>query len=88
MNTEFRASFVKDLKNVKNKDVRRRIKETIEEIEHVESLQELTGVKKLKGLSDYYRIRVGKYRIGIVLQGDAVVFVRCLDRKEVYRYFP
>ena len=88
MKTQFRASFAKDLKNAKNKDVRRHIKDTIEQIERAQNLQELAGVKKLKGANDYYRIRVGEYRIGIVLEGDIVVFVRCLDRKEIYRYFP
>jgi mRNA interferase RelE/StbE len=86
--TEFRASFAKDLKNIKNKDVLRHIKDTIEQVERAQSLQDLTGVKKLKGVGDYYRIRVGEYRIGLILNGGAAVFVRCLDRKEVYRYFP
>jgi mRNA interferase RelE/StbE len=64
------------------------IKDTIEQIERAQSLQDLTGVKKLKGVGDYYRIRVGEYRIGIILRGETAVFVRCLDGKEVYRYFP
>lgn len=88
MKTEFRGSFAKDLKNIKNKDVRQHIKDTIERVERSRSLQDLTGVKKLKGAGDYYRIRVGEYRVGIIFKGDTVVFVRCLDRKEIYRYFP
>lgn len=73
---------------MRNKDVRRHIRDTIDEIGRAQSLQELTGVKKLKGSGDYYRIRVGEYRIGVILAGDSVVFVRCLDRKDIYRYFP
>lgn len=33
MNVEFRASFAKDLKNISNKDILKRVREAIEEIE-------------------------------------------------------
>ena len=88
MKTEFRASFAKDLRSIKNKDARRHIKDAIEQSERAQSLQGITGVKKLKGVGDYYRMGVGEYRIGIILKGDTVVFVRCLDRKDIYRHFP
>jgi mRNA interferase RelE/StbE len=88
VNVEFRASFAKDLKNISNKDLLKRVRETIEKIELAHSLQDISGLKKLKGASKYFRIRVGEYRIGLMLKGDTFVFVRCLDRKEIYRYFP
>ena len=88
MKTEFKASFAKDLKNVQSKDVRRHVKDAIEEIERAQGIRNVAGVKKLRGAGDYYRVRVGEHRIGIILRGDTVVFVRCLDRKEIYRYFP
>lgn len=88
MNVEFRASFAKDLKNISKKDVLKRVREAIEEIELAHNVQGISGLKKLKSASKYYRIRVGEYRIGLILRGDTFVFVRCLDRKEIYRYFP
>jgi mRNA interferase RelE/StbE len=36
----------------------------------------------------FYRVRIGDYRIGLELAGDELIFVRCLHRKEIYRYFP
>ena len=33
-------------------------------------------------------VGVGSYRIGVVLEGSEVEFVRCLDRRDIYRYFP
>jgi len=86
--SQFRASFAKDLRSVKSKDILSRIKEALEEIEKAESLQKITNIKKLKGGSNYYRIRVGEYRIGMIIEGDEITFVRCLNRKEIYRYFP
>jgi mRNA interferase RelE/StbE len=45
-------------------------------------------LRKLSGADDYYRIRVGEYRLGVVIQGDKVEFVRCLHRRDLYRFFP
>ena len=45
-------------------------------------------LKKISGTTDFYRIRVGDYRIGIVAGDDEAEFVRCLPRRDLYRYFP
>ncbi len=88
MKVEFRASFAKDLRQIKDKDLLRRVKDVIERVEQAERLQDIGQFKKLKGGEDYYRIRVGQYRIGLTVTGEVVTFVRCLSRKEIYRYFP
>ena len=88
MNVAFRRSFVRDLRRVRDNNLRERVKETIEAIEGVETLREMSNVKKLRGGEGYYRIRIGDYRLGLVLEGDTVVFVRFLHRKDIYRYFP
>jgi mRNA interferase RelE/StbE len=51
-------------------------------------LEELNNIKKLKAKGDYYRIRVGDYRIGLTANEEVITFVRVLHRKEIYRYFP
>ena len=88
MNVQFRASFSKDLRSIKNKNLLDRIRETIEYIEKAQKLPDIANLKKLKGGSIYYRIRVGEYRIGLTIENDTVAFVRFLNRKEIYRYFP
>jgi len=85
---QFRASFAKDLRSIKNKDLLNRIKETIEQVEKALTPQDITNLKKLRGGINYYRLRVGEYRIGLTIKSDTVTFVRCLNRKEIYRYFP
>ncbi len=40
----------------------------------------------MSGTANFYRIRVGEYRIGIVVEGDRVDFVRCLPRRDLYRF--
>ncbi len=88
MKVEFRDSFAKDLKAVKEKGLLGRVREVIESVEKAGSLAELSNLKKLKGGANYFRVRVGDYRIGIALESDTIVFVRLLNRKDIYKYFP
>lgn len=73
---------------MRDKALRERIKETIERVEEAQTLQEIGNIKKLRGGERYYRVRIGDYRLGLALEGDTVIFVRFLHRKDVYRYFP
>jgi len=79
LKVEFKRSFVKDLE---------RVRQAIERVEEAQTLQEIGNVRKLRDGEQYYRIRIGDYRLGLVLEGDRVIFVRFLHRKDVYRYFP
>ena len=90
MRTAFYKSFERDLKNLKkNRRVLGRIQDAIEEVEEADDLRELPSLKKLSGGGgDYYRIRIGDYRIGVALEGETVAFVRCLRNGDIYRYFP
>ena len=88
MKLEFKASFVRDLKKVKDRELKVRIQKVIEAVEQAHSLQEIENIKKLKGNDRYYRLRIGDYRIGLSVEKDSVTFVRFLHRKDVYRYFP
>ena len=88
MSVEFRASFVKDLRHIKDQGLLSRIKQTIELVEKAQGPQDMASLKKLKGGNNYYRIRVGDYRLGLIIEGDSATFVRCLNRKEIYRFFP
>lgn len=65
----------------------RQIQERIRD--HIESLAENPrppGVKKLKGYREYWRIRVGDYRVIYTIQDDRllVCVIRIGHRREVY----
>lgn len=85
MNLRFERSFARDLKMVRDSTLLKRVKRIIEQVEACADLHELPQIKPLEGASDTYRIRVGDYRLGLVLEGDCVVFVRFLHRKDIYR---
>lgn len=88
MQVFFERSFARDLKKIRNRRILKEIGEVISLAEQAESLSELTNLKKLEGYTTYYRIRVGDYRIGLEIVEDTIIFVRVLNRKEIYRYFP
>ncbi len=88
MNTVFSESFDRDLKKLKNPKLRERVARIIESVEKAQILSEIAHLKKIKGAENHYRLRLGNYRLGIVIEGDTVEFVRCLHRKEIYRFFP
>jgi mRNA interferase RelE/StbE len=87
MTVRFRKSFVKDLKALDSTH-RIRVEKAIQEIKSAVNLHNVQHVKKLQGRSDFFRSRVGDYRLGIALVSDEVILVRCLRRKDFYRYFP
>ena len=86
MTIQFRSSFAKDLRHIK--ELLSRIKQTIELVEKAQSQQDIASLKRLKGGNNYYRMRVGEYRLGLIIEGDTATFVRCLNRREIYRFFP
>ena len=88
MKVGFRESFLKDLVRVKDKRLLQRVRATIESVEKVGSLERLPGLKKLKGGGSFYCLRIGDFRAGLFVDGDRVIFVRLINRKDIYRYFP
>ncbi len=88
MRTAFRRSFERDLRRLRNETLRHRIREAIEQVEAAENLQDVAKLRQITGFRGFYRIRIGDYRLGIAVEGDEVEFVRCLHRRDIYRYFP
>jgi mRNA interferase RelE/StbE len=87
--TTFKKSFAKDLKTYsRDETLLARIQEIILEVEAVDSITSIKNLKKLKAEGAYYRIRVGNYRIGLIIENEIVTFVRVLHRSQIYRYFP
>ena len=88
MKVGFRHSFVKDLAGIKDKSLLRRVRAIIEAVEGPDSLDKIKGVKKLSGGGNYYRLRIGDFRVGIAMESDNIIFVRVIHRKDIYRLFP
>lgn len=88
MQVVFRDSFYKDLDKLSDKSIKKKLVTIIDRVEAAASLNEIPSLKKLQGFNQYYRIRVGDYRLGIYYDKNKVEFVRLLLRKDIYKYFP
>ena len=88
MNCQFLPSFARDLKKIRNPPILERVRAAIESVERAANPAAVRHLEMLSGAQDCYRIRVGNYRIGLTIAADTVTFVRCLHRREIYRYFP
>jgi mRNA interferase RelE/StbE len=88
MKADFRKSFVRDLKKITNVTLLNRISKSIRAVESADNVGEVPNCKKLAGAKDAFRIRIGDFRIGAIVTGGTFEFVRCLNRRDLYRYFP
>jgi mRNA interferase RelE/StbE len=88
MKIKFESKFEKDLRNIKDKKLLSKIKEVILECKAVQTLNEVKNIKKMQGYQNFYRLKIGDYRVGIEIVNDELIFVRFLHRKDIYRFFP
>ena len=81
---KFDSRVKKDLKSIPAQDIKR-IKSAISELENKPRPD---GCKKLKGnKQDFYRIRVGKYRVIYLVEDEIllILVVRVGHRKEIHK---
>jgi mRNA interferase RelE/StbE len=61
---------------------------TIENVLDAKKINDINNLKKLQGFKEYYRIRIGAYRIGVKIIDDTVIFSVFDHRKDIYKRFP
>ena len=88
MNVITSAKFDKDLDKIQDKDTLGRVEEVILEVMAAQRPLDITNIKKMKGAKNAFRIRVGDYRIGVLIERDTVSFARIALRKDIYDIFP
>jgi mRNA interferase RelE/StbE len=85
---KYEKSFLRDIKAIKDRDIKRDLEKLILDVKTADSLHEINQLKKIAGHKGYYRIRIRNYRVGIKVEGNTLIFIRVLPRKDIYRYFP
>ena len=88
MQVKYRESFEKDLNDISSHVVLDAVFDAIENVKRVKKPPDITGIKKMKGNKYAFRIRIGRFRIGIYNTGGSVEFCRVLSRDKIYLYFP
>jgi len=85
---ELTKSFEKDVSKIRDKKVSDHLSRVLEELSSCVDLTQIAQLKKMKAVKNYYRIRIGDYRLGFKLEGNIVILIRFMDRKDMYKYFP
>ena len=88
MQVLFTKNFHKEISKLRDKKLAHNIEAIILQVKSISHFSEISGLKKLVGYKNAYRIRIGDYRIGIVLENNIVIFSAFNNRKEIYKYFP
>jgi mRNA interferase RelE/StbE len=89
MKIEFDKSFYKSLDKFQSPIISKRIEHVIFEFDKAETIADVKNIKKLVGFRNYYRIRLGDYRLGIELKNQSTVrFILIAHRKDIYHIFP
>jgi len=90
MNILYKKSFAGDLKRISDTSLKAKIEQAISSVKKAVSQQDIPSLKKIKTgrNGNYYRIRVGDYRIGMSIEADTVTFIVFGHRKDIYKSFP
>lgn len=84
----YNRKFKKDLEKLNELKVKAALRLKIEELKEKKLLDQVSGVKKIKGHPNAYRIRIGKYRLGLFYSDSTVRLQRFLKRNDIYKIFP
>jgi len=89
MKFEFDKSFERSLGKIHDPRILHRLERIIIHLEISSSLAQEPNIKKLSGYSNYFRLRIGDYRVGFELINRTTIrFIIIAHRKDVYKIFP
>lgn len=84
----YEKSFYKDIAKLTDKSINKKLLEIIQLLKKQNDIHRLNSIKKMSGYTNYYRIRIGDFRLGFKYDNGTITLIRLLHRKEIYKYFP
>jgi mRNA-degrading endonuclease RelE of RelBE toxin-antitoxin system len=88
MKVEYLKQFSKDVLKINDESLKDNLFGIIINMKNTQNLNQIPNIKKLKGHSEAYRIRIGKYRLGFYFDGEVVELARFAKREDIYKLFP
>ena len=88
MKVEYLKQFSKDLSKIHDETLKSNLFDVIVILKKTENINLLSNIKKMKGHSEAYRIRIGKYRLGFYFDGEVIELARFAKREDIYKLFP
>lgn len=88
MQVIFTKAIAKGVYKIKDKALILKITSIIDAFKQAERLDSISGVKKIKGDQNAFRIRIGNYRLGFYFINNTIILARFLKRNDIYKVFP
>jgi mRNA interferase RelE/StbE len=88
MKVEYLKPFLKDLSKITDETLKDSIYESILMLKNAENLNLLPNITKIKGHSEAFRLRIGKYRLSFYFDGEIIELARFAKRDDIYKLFP
>ncbi len=88
MKIQVNKAFLRELTKIPPKERKRVEKLLFTDVGNYSNFYHIPNIGKLKGYSNYFKIRIGDYRIGLKYENDTLTFERVLHRKDIYKFFP
>ncbi|MDT0648203.1 plasmid stabilization protein [Zunongwangia sp. F260] len=85
----YHSNLKKDIRKINDSKIKKALLDKIQELKNCSNIKEVSGIKKLKGHSTAYRIRIGNYRLGFFVEGtETLRLQRFVKRNDIYKLFP
>jgi len=88
MQVAFTKQFDKQFDKTTDCSLKNEITKIVNKTISASRISDIPNIRKLKGYKTAYRVRIGDYRIGLLIENGIVVFVVIGHRKDIYKIFP
>ncbi|MCX8490448.1 MAG: hypothetical protein ORN54_05215 [Cyclobacteriaceae bacterium] len=89
MKVVFSKKYERQFDKLSNSKTRRQIVAAVKSIIDANRLEDIPSIKKLKGFTNAYRVRIGQFRIGLIKEPNGTILIAAFDqRKDFYDIFP
>ncbi|WP_269223735.1 plasmid stabilization protein [Flavobacterium sp. IMCC34518] len=88
MKVEYLKQFSKDVSKINDESLKTNLFDVIIVLKNTENSNLISNLRKMKGHSEAYRIRIGKYRLGFYFDGEVIELARFAKREDIYKLFP
>ena len=88
MEVAFTKTFSKQIDALRDESLKLRLAQAVQNVMRANTLQDIINLKKMKGHSAAYRIKIGDYRVGLFFEDGLIIFAYMAHRKDIYNHFP
>jgi mRNA interferase RelE/StbE len=78
MNFEIEKAFAKDFRKLKSNELAQSISKVIKQVSNASAPDEIPNLRKLSGYKSAFRIRIGDYRIGVIIEKNTIIYICCI----------